>query len=216
MKSRTYIILILASLLLLMTNSSVWNQGATVGKEEKEEVIPEQAIRLRILANSNNIQDQFLKRKVRDRIIQEIQRWKEKPTTIGEARQLIIQKMPTFKQISEKTVAEYGSNVPVQVDFGNVPFPTKLYGDRVYPAGNYEALRITLGKGEGDNWWCVLFPPLCFIDMSNGDAIQEETTPMVQSASLQPSIIKKKEKNPVQVRFFLLDKTREWLGQDSD
>ena len=99
----------------------------------------------------------------------------------------------------------------MRVDFGQVPFPTKLYGNQVYPAGNYEALRITIGKGEGENWWCVLFPPLCFIDMSNGDAIQDES---VQSASLAPHKqppAKNNSKKTVEVRFFLLEKGREVL-----
>lgn len=209
MKIRTYIIFIVV-LLGVISYASQWNyESIWKQSKEKETMIPEQAIRLRILANSDDLQDQWLKRKVRDEIIQEIKKWKEKPNDVADARALIIQKLPVFKRISEQTIARHGYNTPVKVDFGQVPFPTKLYGDQVYPAGNYEALRITIGKGDGGNWWCVLFPPLCFIDMSNGDAIKEEPTPSIQSASLTPQkqpSTKNIQKKPIEVRFFLLDK----------
>jgi len=203
MKIRTYIIVIVV-MSCLISSSSLWKLALQedVGKQM---IIPQEAIRLRILANSDELEDQWLKRKVRDRIIHEIKRWEQKPKSVAEARQLIKQKLPVFQRISEQTIAAYGYHYPVKVDFGKVSFPTKLYGDQVYPAGKYEALRITIGKGEGGNWWCVLFPPLCFIDMNNGDAVAETS---VRSASLspqkQPTIHTKKKK--IQVRFFLLEK----------
>ena len=69
-------------------------------------------------------------------------------------------------------------NQSVNVDFGQAEFPTKLYGQYLYPAGDYEAMIITLGEGEGANWWCVLFPPLCFLDFSNGTAVSQ--SPIVE------------------------------------
>lgn len=214
MKIRTYIILIAVVLGLstYIAYSDQWNHEAIWKKDgEHEAMIPEQAIRLRILANSDQLHDQWIKRKVRDEILKEINTWQEKPRNLAEARQLFMEKLPVFQRISEKTIASHGFDTPVRVDFGQVPFPTKLYGNQVYPAGNYEALRITIGKGEGENWWCVLFPPLCFIDMSNGDAIQDES---VQSASLAPHKqppAKNNSKKTVEVRFFLLEKGREVL-----
>lgn len=166
-------------------------------------LIPEQAIRLRILANSDQVEDQWLKRKVRDQVVKEIQTWANRPNDIGEARQMIQSRLPRFQAIAEQTVRQYGYDYPVKVDFGQVPFPTKLYGENVYPAGDYEALRITIGQGKGENWWCVLFPPLCFIDMSNGDAV--EPTPESLSASLKPTQPASPKEERVQVRFFLLD-----------
>lgn len=212
MKIRTYIILIVV-MSCLITSSSLWKQGM-LWENEAQSIIPEEAIRLRILANSDHVHDQWLKRKVRDRIIEEIQSWKEHPKNVAEARQRIIEKLPDFQRISEQVVQEYGFQHSVTVDYGQVPFPTKLYGNQLYPAGHYEALRVTIGKGEGDNWWCVLFPPLCFIDMNNGDAV--ETDPTVRSASLtlpKQSSGQQEKKKKIEVRFYLLDKGLEVFKQ---
>jgi stage II sporulation protein R len=174
--------------------------------------IPDQAIRLRILANSDTAEDQHVKHLVRDAVVQEIKSWVHRPKTIEEARKQIKAHLPKFQQIAEQVVRKHGYSYPVKVDFGQVPFPTKVYGNHVYPAGNYEAVRITLGEGKGGNWWCVLFPPLCFIDMGTGEAIPEQKTTML-SASLatdRPVVLKQpKEKETVEVRFFLLDKISE-------
>jgi stage II sporulation protein R len=137
--------------------------------------IPDEAIRLRIIANSDQLEDQVVKQKVRDAIVKEMNTWVKKPKSIKEARACVEKHLPQFQSLAEDTVKQYGYTYPVKVDFKEVPFPTKLYGNQVYPAGNYEALRVTLGSGEGGNWWCVLFPPLCFVDMSNGDAVPQNT-----------------------------------------
>lgn len=187
--------------------------------------IPEAAIRLRILANSDQLEDQMVKRKVRDEIVKEMNSWVRKPKSIQEARLAVNTHLPRFQEIADKTVARYGYTYPVKVDFGQVPFPTKLYGNQVYAAGNYEALRITLGKGEGGNWWCVLFPPLCFVDMSNGDAVpkqEAQTTPPVAIGAQAYAASKDEEKGvkvnkvekakkAVEVRFLLFDKINELM-----
>lgn len=213
MKIRTYFILIVFLLSGgFLVHSMIQKEEATA--ITKELTIPEQAIRLRILANSDQPKDQWLKRKVRDAIVQEMKSWKNKPRSIQEARQLIQQKLPRFQQISEQTLAKYGHSDPIQVDFGQVPFPTKKYGDQVYPAGNYEALRVTIGEGKGGNWWCVLFPPLCFIDMSHGDAVMESSQNQVLSASLsnpKSSDDRDNQTPPIQIRFFLIEKGMKWL-----
>ena len=100
-----------------------------------------------------------------------------------------------------------------------VAFPTKLYGDQIYPAGDYEALRIQIGSGEGENWWCVLFPPLCFVDMSNGDAVEAKSThsfstsmTSTQAAYASESKEQREEQEKkMEVRFFLLDQAKKWL-----
>ncbi len=134
-------------------------------------VIPGQAIRLRILANSDLDSDQALKRKVRDKVNEKIAVWVKDLTSIKEARKVIESKLPEIQTVAEEVVKENGSDQKVKVKFGKVQFPTKLYGQFLYPAGDYEAVLITLGEGKGANWWCVLFPPLCFLDFSNGVAV---------------------------------------------
>lgn len=136
-------------------------------------VIPSDAIRLRILANSDSAEDQALKRLVRDAVNEEISKWVADLTSKEEARKVIQAGMPDIKEIAEKVVAKQNSDQAVKVEFGKVKFPTKLYGEFLYPAGKYEAILITLGDGTGANWWCVLFPPLCFLDFSNGVAVSQ-------------------------------------------
>jgi stage II sporulation protein R len=136
-------------------------------------VIPGQAIRLRILANSDLDKDQALKRDVRDAVNAKISVWVKDLTSIKEARKVIKSKLPEIQTTAEAVVKKEGSKQKVNVKFGKVQFPTKLYGQFLYPAGDYEAILITLGKGEGANWWCVLFPPLCFLDFSNGIAVSK-------------------------------------------
>lgn len=136
-------------------------------------VIPGEAIRLRILANSDFESDQAIKRKVRDAVNAQITLWVQDLTSMEKARTVLTTKLPEIQAIAEKTVREQGSDQSVKVEFGKVQFPTKLYGQFLYPAGEYQAILITLGKGEGANWWCVLYPPLCFLDFSNGVAVSE-------------------------------------------
>jgi stage II sporulation protein R len=135
-------------------------------------VIPEEAIRLRILANSDLDQDQNVKRLVRDEVNKEITKWVSTLISQDEAKSVIKEGLPELQKIAEEVVATEGMDQSVKVEFGKVDFPTKLYGQYLYPAGEYEAVLITLGKGEGANWWCVLYPPLCFLDFSTGNAVR--------------------------------------------
>ncbi|MBT2734831.1 stage II sporulation protein R [Bacillus sp. ISL-7] len=136
-------------------------------------VIPGEAIRLRILANSDFEEDQAIKRKVRDAVNAQITLWVQDLTSMEKARTVIKSKLPEIQAISEQVVRDQGSDQSVKVEFGKVQFPTKLYGQFLYPAGEYQAILITLGSGEGANWWCVLYPPLCFLDFSNGVAVSD-------------------------------------------
>lgn len=134
-------------------------------------VIPGEAIRLRILANSNDTRDQEVKHKVRDAVNEEITEWVRDLTSIDAARRIISERIEIIEQIVGDILQAEGMTYSAKVEFTRVPFPTKLYGNFLYPAGEYEAVLITLGAGTGTNWWCVLFPPLCFLDFSTGSAV---------------------------------------------
>lgn len=155
-------------------------------------VIPKEAIRLRILANSDSEKDQEIKHIVRDVINEEISTWVQDLTSMEEARALIQSRLPEIERLAAGVLKEQNVQQDVRVDFGMVQFPTKLYGEHLYPAGEYEAILVTIGDGKGANWWCVLFPPLCFLDFSNGTAIsqgfEEEAKPKKAA--------KQKEKEP--------------------
>lgn len=144
---------------------------------EKQDHIPGDAIRLRILANSDSDNDQRVKRIVRDQIVEQINGWlktEEKPSTREEARNLIAAHIDELKQTAGRVLDEEGLAYGAKVKLGEVSFPAKWYGGEVYPAGMYEALLVTLGEGSGQNWWCVLFPPLCFVDGSTAQAQANE------------------------------------------
>lgn len=168
--------------------------------ENDYQVIPDEAIRLRILANSDEEEDQHVKRMIRDEINEQISSWVEHIADIDEARDLIQERLPEIREIAREVAGEYNL-LPedVQVDYDkNVSFPVKLYGSYLYPAGEYEAILVTIGEGKGANWWCVLFPPLCFLDFSNGALVADETE------DLKDAEVDK----PVKVNFFLF----EWFG----
>lgn len=147
--------------------------------------IPQESIRLRIIANSDSFQDQWLKREVRDALIAQMDTWVKDIGTFQDAEKVVAANLPVMQQVVEKTIRDRGFSYKAVVDFGQVPFPTKLYGAYVYPAGDYTALRVQIGEAKGQNWWCVLFPPLCFIDMSNGDGVQAATAVPKQGLSAQ-------------------------------
>ncbi|SFT25186.1 stage II sporulation protein R [Paenibacillus sp. BC26] len=167
-----YVLLIAA--VLLMSWESQRADAAIAGGG-----IPSESIRLRILANSDNASDQAVKREVRDAIVAEMNNWVAGPQTIEEARATILNHMSDIEGIIAAKLSSRGFHYGFKAELGHVPFPTKIYGTQVYPAGNYEALRITLGAGAGQNWWCVLFPPLCFVDAVSGEA----STPAVAATA---------------------------------
>jgi stage II sporulation protein R len=140
---------------------------------EETVVIPKEAIRLRILANSDNHEDQEVKRAIRDAVNADITEWVKDLTSLEDARTVIEQHLPDVEKRAMQKLQEFNLNQSVNVSFGKANFPTKLYGQYLYPAGEYEAIVITLGEGKGANWWCVLFPPLCFLDFSSGTAVTQ-------------------------------------------
>lgn len=121
-------------------------------------------IRLHILANSDSKEDQALKYQVRDEIVKLMQEEFKGTQSLEESRARLLQAMPGLEKRAREYVAREGYNYEVRAVHGNFVFPTKYYGSFALPAGEYEALRIIIGEGKGANWWCVLFPPLCFVD----------------------------------------------------
>ena len=135
--------------------------------------IPQESIRLRILANSDGAGDQLVKREIRDALVAQMNGWVEElddPQSLSEAQALVRRHLPEMEKLVGRELAARGLAYSYKVELGTVPFPTKMYGGTVYPAGDYEAVRVTLGAGLGQNWWCVLFPPLCFIVAGTGEA----------------------------------------------
>lgn len=125
--------------------------------------IPKESIRFRVIANSNEEKDQKLKRKIVSNLSTNIKRINSSDN-INDIRKNIKKELPTFEKIVEKTISEEKSNNSFHINYGKNYFPEKIYNNKTYKEGEYESLVITIGEGLGDNFWCVLFPPLCFVE----------------------------------------------------
>ena len=125
-------------------------------------------LRFHVVANSDNIYDQAVKLKVRDAVLKNIGPELSKCKTRQEAIHFIQQNISKIETISDQVLHSNGKEYNAKAEIGNFMFPVKSYGSITLPEGEYEALNIKLGKGEGKNWWCVMFPPLCFIDITRG------------------------------------------------
>lgn len=178
----------LAVAILPVGNFISWNNSLSVAldyksknpniqNEKKQNNIPEDAIRLRIVANSNTGEDQRVKRLVRDHIVGKINSWLKQGDRFPsheEVQRLIIAHMEELKQNALHVLARKGVPYGVEITFGNTPFPAKWYDGKVYPAGIYKVLLVTLGEGSGQNWWCVMFPELCFVDSSTAQTEKQD------------------------------------------
>ncbi|MBQ7031980.1 MAG: stage II sporulation protein R [Bacilli bacterium] len=134
----------------------------SVGINEKEHIlIPDNAIRFRVIANSDSIEDQKLKLSIKNDVEKELYALISNAKDIEEARNIINNNINKVDSI----LNDY--NVEYDISYGDNYFPTKEYKGITYKSGNYESLVITVGEGLGKNWWCVLFPPLCLLDEQN-------------------------------------------------
>lgn len=121
-------------------------------------------IRLHVIANSDSIADQVLKLQVRDAIINEMKKQFTGINSQEEAMIIASKNLHNITKIAREQVTKQNKNYKVAVILDKCLFPTKTYGDITLAAGKYEAVRVIIGSGQGQNWWCVLFPPLCFVD----------------------------------------------------
>jgi stage II sporulation protein R len=137
----------------------------------------EELIRFHVLANSDSEEDQALKRAVRDAILEELSPQLAASHSLAESREILTGLRPEMEEIGRKVSAAWGKNYSVKTEYGQFIFPTKSYGSIILPAGEYEAVRVVIGEGKGSNWWCVLFPPLCFVDIEHSTAVQVDGKP---------------------------------------
>ena len=127
-------------------------------EKSQKVIIPKNSIRIRIIANSNSNTDLLKKMQIKDEIENKIYDLLKDVNSIEEAREIISLNLDKLNIILEEETDDF------KISFGNNYFPKKVYKDVIYEEGNYESLVITLGQGKGDNWWCVLFPPLCLLE----------------------------------------------------
>lgn len=146
--------------------------------------ISSSVFRLHVIANSDSEEDQNLKYIVRDNVLKYMDTLLDSNTSSKEkTMQIISENLDGFKRVAQETVYEKGYDYEVNVEIGNFSFPTKNYGDISLPSGYYDALRISIGNAEGKNWWCVMFPPLCFVDVTSGVVPEESKETLEESLS---------------------------------
>lgn len=171
-------------------------------------------IRFHVVANSDTTEDQLLKQRVRDEIIGFIEPLIKECENVQETKELLEASLPVMKEIAEEVITAEGKEYSVYVALDKANFPTKAYGDIILPAGEYEACRIVIGEGKGENWWCVMYPPLCYLDVASGvvplegkEQLQEELN------EEQYKLISQGGKGEYQVRFKIVDTINSWLHE---
>ena len=137
--------------------------------------ISNKIIRFHVLANSNSKEDQQLKIKVKDKIIEYIFPKLENSNSLEESRERLANNEEEIIKIANECIRESGYDYSVEIEFKRENFPEKVYGNITLPQGEYEAFRILIGQASGENWWCVMFPPICFVDVTKGQISYDET-----------------------------------------
>lgn len=171
--------------------------------------VPDKIIRLHVVANSDSPKDQQLKRDVRDAVIKKVAYEFENLDNIEMVRNTIEQNIWKIESIAKEVIRDNNKNYSVKAELGEFDFPTKQYGDLTLPAGKYQALNIKIGEAKGQNWWCVMFPPLCFIDIAHG-VVPEKTMDKLKSSLTEEeydilTASATEEDIPIRLKFKILD-----------
>ncbi|WP_281812913.1 stage II sporulation protein R [Vallitalea longa] len=204
---KTYILSILLVILMVVAIGYDYSKNAT--NAAVIEGISDSLIRFHVIANSDSEQDQQLKLKVRDEILESMNTILKDSKDIEETRKLIYENMDDIKTISEKVIEKYNYDYKIDVKLKMEQFPLKTYGDIILPPGEYEALIVEIGEAKGKNWWCVMFPPLCFVDVTHGVVPEEtkETLKNILTDEEYDSIVMtdSQESMPIKIKFKFLE-----------
>ncbi|MBU3214921.1 stage II sporulation protein R [Clostridium estertheticum] len=165
---------ILTSFAVIIIILIALNSTSLSGKASQSD-IASKLIRFHVIANSDDKIDQNLKLKVRDSVLKYISPKIVDCKSIKESRKIINNENKNIKKIAERIIKENGFKYSVATELSEEYFPVKTYGNITLPQGKYEAYRIIIGTGKGQNWWCVMFPPLCFVDITKGNVSYEKT-----------------------------------------
>ncbi|ACO84406.1 stage II sporulation protein R [Clostridium botulinum] len=173
--------------------------------EQKD--ISNKIIRFHVLANSDSIEDQSLKLKVKDEIIKYMMPKLDKSSSIDESRKILKENDKEIKKIAENIINKNGYKYSVNTYLGQDQFPIKTYGNITLPQGKYEAYKIVIGNGQGQNWWCVMFPPLCFVDVTKGEVSTKKTEQKMKKV-LKEEELKciNNSKNSYEIKFKVVEK----------
>jgi stage II sporulation protein R len=194
-------VIILSLLLFIYTTVCAFSYAQNVSTD-----IANSVFRLHVIANSDSEEDQNLKYKVRDNLLSYMNEICGNCKTKQEAISLVEENEEIFKQIALDTIASEGYSYDVNINIGNFEFPTKDYGDISLPAGFYDALRVEIGEANGHNWWCVMFPPLCFVDITSG-VVPEESKELLEDNMSEEdfALVSNNSNSEIKFKFKLLE-----------
>lgn len=199
--SKFKMLIILSILLFIYTSICAISYAENVSTD-----IANSVFRLHVIANSDSSEDQKLKYIVRDNLLKYMNVICKDCSSKEEAINIVKENKNSFKQIAINTIKEYGYSYDVNINIGNFEFPTKSYGDISLPSGYYDALKVEIGEAKGQNWWCVMFPPLCFIDISSGVVPEESKEIMHNNLSDEEfALISDNSDSQIQFKFKLLE-----------
>lgn len=207
---RRYAFLLVFLLLAIFALIYDINTAFTKNDDLMVEGISESLIRFHVIANSDSAEDQALKLKVKDGVVDLMEQILSDSKNIDTSRALIIENMDRIQKLAEDIVLENGFTDSIQIDLKQELFPLKKYGDIVLPPGKYEALVIRIGAAQGKNWWCILFPPLCFVDATHGvvdDESKEGLKKVLTQEEYSQIIMTKDEEVDIKVK----SKLAKWL-----
>lgn len=187
--------------LVLAAGALTWG----VGLLRDSDALEENLVRLHVVANSDSEEDQALKLRVRDAVVEQLNGIMAGLGSAQEAKDFLTEHLPEIRETANQVLRQAGSQLEATVSLALEKFPTRVYDTFQLPAGLYEALRITIGEGEGHNWWCVVFPTLCVPASSEG--FEEAAEAAGLSEQLAGTLAR--ENTGYEIRFQLLD----WLGQ---
>ncbi len=200
-KTRFFALFLTLTLLFTLALS----YAKTVGTD-----ISESVVRLHIIANSNSKKDQSLKLKVRDRILKDASHIFKNTDNSGIALSLAKENFSFIKALAEDEIRRQGFEYPVNISIGEYPFPTKVYGDIALPAGKYNAVRIEIGDAKGENWWCVMYPPLCFTE-GVLSASEDAKAQLKSNLSREEYQLISENSPPVEVKFKIVELFQQWF-----
>ena len=202
MKQKRDLFLCITCILLALLFSMSEERNA---EEAMAARIAPEILRFHVLANSDSTEDQNLKLKVRTMLLNTIYEEMGENASLEETKKYVRSHKNRLEKKAETYMKTLGYDYPAHMELATTYFPTKTYGDMVFPCGNYEAVRVKIGEGKGRNWWCVLHPPLCFVDSSY--AVVPNTSKEILRESLDPSDYLKlnKDNTKIHVRLKLAD-----------
>lgn len=180
----------------------------------KYDEVKDSIIRFHVIANSDSEEDQNLKLKVKNKVIEYLYDKLNKSQSLEESRQIINDNMEQVKEIASEIIKNSQYNYNVDVELGRENFPDKAYGNIILPQGNYEAFRVIIGDGQGKNWWCVMFPPLCFVD-GTYSVVPEKSKEQLKYVLTEDEYasLAKEGKLKVKAKFKVQEVMKEWLDK---